>query len=197
MEGEDLIIFDYFKNKKTGFYVDIGCYHPLHLNNTFLLNANGWRGINVDLSEYSVDLFNYIRPNDVNINAAISNENRKIKFYYQKKLSQLTTVKKDISLKRMQGDINEKEINAYTLDTILNNTEFKNKKIDFLNIDIEGADFDALTSLNFDIYKPKIICIEIDNSNITNSEIYNFLVNLNYKKMWSSKSNISHIFVEN
>ena len=25
MDGEDLVIFDYFKNKKKGFYVDVGC----------------------------------------------------------------------------------------------------------------------------------------------------------------------------
>ena len=197
MEKEDLIILNYLKNTKDGFYVDAGCYHPIHLSNTFLLHNKGWRGINIDLSEYSIDLFNYLRPDDININAAVSNTNGKVKFYYQKKISQLTTVKKDVSLKRMQGPIKEKNINCYTLNTIIENTKFQNKKIDFLNIDIEGADFEALTSLNFNIYKPKVICVEIDNTNIENSKIYNFLKNLNYKKKWSSKSNISHIFTEN
>ena len=37
MEGEDLIISDLTKNIKNGFYVDAGCYHPLHLSNTYLL----------------------------------------------------------------------------------------------------------------------------------------------------------------
>ena len=37
MEGEDLVIIENFKNIKNGIYVDAGCYHPLHLNNTFLL----------------------------------------------------------------------------------------------------------------------------------------------------------------
>ena len=30
MEGEDLIIQNYLKNINNGFYVDAGCYHPLH-----------------------------------------------------------------------------------------------------------------------------------------------------------------------
>ena len=34
--GEDLIINKFFK-KKNGFYVDVGAYHPLEDNNTFLL----------------------------------------------------------------------------------------------------------------------------------------------------------------
>ena len=94
----------------------------------------------------------------------------------------------------MQGKIKEKEIKALKLDTIMNNSKFKNKKIDFLNIDIEGGDYEALCSLNFDIYKPKVICIEIDEKNILESNIYKYLINLNYKKVWSSISNLSHIF---
>jgi len=49
MDGEDLIIFDYFKNKKEGFFIDVGCYHPYNGNNTKLLYDRGWSGINIDL----------------------------------------------------------------------------------------------------------------------------------------------------
>ena len=170
---------------------------PLHLNNTFLLYKKGWRGINIDLSEYSIDLFNYLRPDDININNAVTNFDGEIKFYYQKKLSQLTSVKKDTAIRRMQGKIKEKKIKALKLDTILENSKYKNKQIDLLNIDVEGGDFDALRSIDLNIYKPKIICIEIDEENILSSETYNYLLNLNYKKVWSSKSNISHIFSRN
>ncbi len=197
MEGEDLIILDNIKNINNGFYVDAGCYHPIHLNNTYLLHKKGWSGINIDLSEYTIDLFNYLRPEDLNMNNAVANYDGNIKFYYQKKLSQLTSVKKHIAVKRMQGKIKEKEIKALKLDTILNNSKFKNRKIDFLNIDIEGGDFDALLSLNFNTYKPRLICIEIDEKNIVESKIYNYLVKLDYLKIWSSKSNLSHIFIEN
>ena len=197
MEGEDLIISEIFKNIRNGLYVDAGSYHPLHLNNTYLLYKKGWQGINIDLSEYTIKLFNYLRPNDVNINSAVTNFDGQVKFYYQKKLSQLTSIKKNTALKRMQGKIKEKEIEALKLDTIMNNSKFRNKKIDFLNIDIEGGDYEALCSLNFNIYKPKIICIEIDEKNILESNTYKYLFNLNYKKIWSSTSNLSHIFINN
>lgn len=197
MEGEDLIILEIVKNIENGFYVDAGCYHPLHLSNTFLLHKKGWRGINVDVSEFSIELFNYLRPEDININSAVSNFDGKTKFYYQKKISQISTIKKNISTKRMQGKIKEKYVRVLTLNTILKKTKFLNQKIDFLNIDIEGADFEALSSLNFNIYKPKIICVEIDEKNISDSKTYKFLINLNYKKVWSSKAKLSHIFVEN
>ena len=196
MEGEDLIISDLTKNIKNGFYVDAGCYHPLHLSNTYLLYKRSWTGINIDISEFSIKLFNYLRPNDVNINSAVSNMEKEISFYYQKKLSQLSTIKKAISNERMQGNIKEKKIKSLKLNSILNQSKFKNRQIDFLNIDVEGADFEVLKSLNFTIYEPKIICIEIMEKNIFESEIYNFLRDINYKKIWSSKSSFNHIFLK-
>ena len=194
MEGEDLVILQNFNDIKNGTYVDVGCYHPIHLNNTFLLHQKGWRGINIDVSEYSIDLFNFLRPSDTNIATAISKEDGVVTLYYQKKISQLTTTKKEISLKRMQGNIKEKVVKSCSLTSILRESEYKNRKIDFLKIDIEGSDLEALQSLDFHVYRPSIICIEIDENNILNSSINKYLAELNYEKIWSSKSNISHIF---
>ncbi len=194
MEGEDLIIPQYIKNIKNGFYVDAGCYHPLHYNNTYLLHKRKWNGINIDLSEFSISLFNYLRPDDVNVNSAVSNKEGDIIVYYQKKLSQITTTKKHLSQERMQGHIKKKKVKALSLNTILDNSKFRNRKIDFLNIDVEGADFEVLQSLNFNIYKPKLICVEVIEKNLVNSEIFLFLRDLKYKKVWSSESGLSHIF---
>ena len=195
MEGEDLKIIEFLKNIKNGFYVDAGGFHPLDRNNTYLLYKKNWRGINIDLSEFSIDLFNFARPEDININVAVSNKDGEINFYYMKKLSQLSTIKKDIALKGMHGDIKEKKINSKKLTTIINNTKFKNKKIDFLNIDLEGADFEALQSLNFEIYRPKLICVEIHDKDIENSKINLFLKKLNYTKKWSAT--FSHLYTDN
>ena len=161
MEGEDLEILKFSKNIHNGFYVDVGCYHPIHLNNCHLLFKKGWEGINIDISNFSIDLFKYLRPNDVNLNCAISNSSEIISYYYQKKLSQLTTLKENLAKERMQGHVKKALIKSEKLTTILEKSRFKNERIDFLNIDVEGADFDVLNSLDFNIYRPKIICIEI------------------------------------
>ena len=93
----------------------------------------------------------------------------------------------------MQGNIKKGLIQSYTLTSILENSKFKNKRIDFLNIDVEGADYETLLSLNFEVYRPRVICIEITKK-IDDSEIYKFLKKKEYILKWSSKSNISHIF---
>ena len=64
----------------------------------------------------------------------------------------------------------------------------------------------ALNALNFEIYDPSLICIEIlgyremqseqREKEIKNNEIFKFLANHGYKKVWSGKSYCSHLFTK-
>lgn len=191
MDGEDLVVKNFFKKKK-GFYIDVGCYHPLRMNNTQLLYTKGWNGINIDVSKFAIDLFNHLRPDDLNYNCAVSNKNEIIKLYFQKEQSPLITSKMDHVKKHFTGRINEKKIEAFSLDEIIERGKFKNTKIDFLDIDVEGSDFKVLKGLSFDKFQPKLICVEILEKKIKKSDIYNFLVDRNYELLWSGTH--SHIF---
>ena len=192
MDGEDVVISNYFNNKEKGFYIDIGCYHPIHRNNTFLLFKKGWQGINVDIHDFSIELFNYARPKDLNYNFAVSNKNEKIKMFFQKELSQLSTIDQNQAKKAFQGTIKEKEIQAYTLNEILNFSKLNNKKIDLLDIDVEAVDLKVLQGLSFEKFKPELICIEIHEKNLKESETFKFLKEYNYELIWSGV--FSHIF---
>ena len=192
MDGEDIIIQNYFKNKNKGFYVDIGCYHPIHRNNTFLLYKKGWRGMNIDIHNFSIELFEHVRPKDLNYNFAVSNKNEKIKMYFQKELSQLSTIEQDQAKKVFQGTIKQKEIQAYTLNEILNFSKLENKKIDLLDVDVEGADLKVLQGLSFEKYRPELICVEIHDKNFKDSETYKLLISNDYLLIWSGV--FSHIF---
>ena len=202
IHGEDLVVEKYFKDIDNGFYVDLGCYHPIQYNNTILLYQKGWRGINIDINEFSIKLFNFCRPDDLNLNLAVSDKNAEIDFYYQKKLSLLSTIKKSQLNFAFQGKIKKKKISSQTLTKVLDDSKYKNKQIDFLDVDVEGADLDVLKSLDFSRYSPKLICVEIlpknmnfENINMEKSNIYNFLKMKNYQKIWSSLFN--HIFIRN
>ena len=192
MNNEDTTILNYFKDKKNGFYVDVGCYHPIHRNNTHLLHMQNWSGVNIDTSQFSIDLFNFMRPKDLNYNCAISDKNKNIKLFYQKELSQLSTIEKGQAESVFQGEIKEKEIEAFTLDEILSRDKYKDSKIDLLDIDVEGADLKVLRGLSFDKFKPELVCVEIHEKEIEKSDIYNFLIDKNYKLLWSGV--FSHIF---
>ena len=191
--GEDVEINKYFKKNLKGFYVDVGCYHPIKASNTLLLYQNGWNGINIDINKLSIDLFNFCRPKDINLNLAISNK-KITKYYYQKELSLLNSIKKKQAKQAFQGQILTKKIKSKSLNEVLDGTKFKNREIDFLDIDAEGADFEVLNSLDFKRYKPKLISVEImpknldlNNMNIKKSNIYKFLKKRNYQHAWSNK----------
>ena len=192
MDGEDLVILDYFKNKKEGFYVDVGCYHPIHRNNTFLLYKKGWKGMNIDIHSFSIELFNYLRPKDLNYNFAVSDKIELINMYFQKELSQLSTIDYNQAKKSLQGQIKEKKIQAYTLDEIFKFSNLDGKKIDLLDIDVEGADFKVLKSLSFEKFQPELICVEVHDKNLKESETFKLLNNLDYELIWSGV--FSHIF---
>ena len=200
MLGEDLVVNNFFKNKTNGFYVDVGCYHPIDGNNTHLLFKNGWSGINIDLNKISIDLFNIARKNDENFRVAVSNKSKKIKFYYRKKINMLNTINKNFANNSFKKGYSIDYIQARTLSSILKESKLKNKKIDFLNIDIEGNEINALKTLNFEIYRPKLICVEIHNFtsnrlkkvNFKDHSIYKFLKQKGYKHIW--KNEFSFIF---
>ena len=192
MDKEDIAVLEYFKNKKDGFYIDVGCYHPIHRNNTYLLHLQNWSGINIDTSQFSIDLFDYMRPNDLNYNCAISNKNETVKLFYQKELSQLSTIENVQAKNVFQGKIKEKKIQAFTLDEVLNRDRYRNTKIDFLDIDVEGTDLKVLEGLSFEKFKPELVCVEIHEKEINKSKIFKFLTEKNYKLIWSGV--FSHIF---
>ncbi len=201
MYGEDLIIEKFFKKKQKGFYVDVGCYHPLDGNNTYLLYRKGWTGINLDINSLSIELFNAARKEDHNVNVAVSNKSKKVKIYFRKKINMLNTVDKKFAKINFKKGFETKSINSNTLNLILNRSKFKNQKIDFLNLDVEGNELNALKSINFKKYKPKLICVEIHNHEMSNknktdyykkNSTYKFLNNKGYKLLW--KNGFSYIF---
>ena len=197
MDGEDLFIDNFFKNK-TGLYVDVGAYHPLELSNTYLLYKRKWKGINIDIKSLSIEYFDFLRPNDINLNLGVARKNSTKMIYFQKNKSPLNTLNLMHAKKIFSNTFKQKKIKTKTLTNILDKTKFKRKEIDFLNIDTEGSDLEVLKSLDFKKYKPKLICVELidhfgpDQKKIKKHKIYKFLKDKKYKLVWSGY--FSHIF---
>ena len=162
---EDLFINNFFKDKSDGFYIDIGCYHPVKYSNTALIYNKGWSGINIDLNQTSIDLFNIARKRDKNICAAISNNNELAEFYFDHLLSPVNTLSKefsDLSYKNIsRNKYIKKSIQKFTFDKLIEKFNLKIPDIDLLNIDAEAHDFEVLEGFDFEKYKPKIICVEL------------------------------------
>lgn len=172
--GEDKIIANYFSNGYKGNFVDLGCFHPTRHNNTFDLYKRGWRGINVDMNPLTIDLFNFCRAGDKNINCAVSDKENIKTYYSNGELSPLNTLEKNHLLYLNKHfnidnqDFKSKKTKTKTLTNILKKN--KTYKIDFLNIDLEGHELKVIKKFNFSLFNIKIICIEVLNHNIKSTK---------------------------
>ena len=76
----------------------------------------------------------------------MSDKNIKTKFYTTQEYGVGSTLEKDFIIKE-NNVLQEKIISTKTLNEIIENSPYKNKEVDLLNIDVEGHDFKVLFSL--------------------------------------------------
>ena len=183
--GEDVLLRKIFKNK-IGFYVDVGALHPINGSNTYHLYKKGWKGINFDLMIDNIKLFKIFRPRDISINVAVSSKPGFVNSYIFDKGSGLNTLEKNWA-EKWKKIINKNyltiKIKKEKLNTLLKKYNCPNN-FDLLNIDVEGHEIEVIKGLDFRIYKPKIITIEIHakkTEDIFKSNVYKFLKKKNYE----------------
>jgi len=161
--GEDILIHKIFsKRVDNGFYVDIGSFHPFQYSNTAYLWLKGWSGINVDANQKTIAKFKSVRPDDINIYGAVvaqdfAKENHTVTMYASDSaINPMGTCDQESAV--VHGFTIKTEVPTLTVKEILSMAG--DRTIDFLNIDIEGLDEDIVQEIDFNKYKPKIICIE-------------------------------------
>lgn len=190
--GEDSVIKSFFKQTENGFYVDVGCNEPISYSNTWLLYLEGWQGIAIDANPELIKNFNRVRPRDTSLTAAISDQaNIEVEFYFSKESHLISGIGKklDTKWKRTEKNCNIVKYQTSRLDQILE-AHGAPSNFDFLNIDTEGNEKDVLISLNLDKYRPRLICVEIHNldlSDINSSDIVVFLYSKNYRLIGYTK----------
>ena len=193
--GEDLYINSYFKNISDGFYVDIGCFHPVMHSNTAKLYNRGWNGVNIDINQTSIDLFNIVRKRDKNFCVAISNETKKVISYTDNNFSSINSINKkffEYALnKYSDGKFTQNQIESFKFLDFLKKFNLEIKKIDFLNIDAESHDYEVLQGIDFNKVEVKFICVEMfdENSKIDKNKFVDFLNSHNYEYLKSIGAN--------
>jgi FkbM family methyltransferase len=170
--GEDRIIEGIIKPLITeeGFYVDVGCNHPVFLSNTYLFYRRGWKGICVDPNQDLIDTFALFRPRDVAVCALVSDSVQERDFYLLQNNVLSTTETFALEEYQKEGlQIKKTRVVPRTLTQILDEHNAP-PLIDFLSIDAEEHDFNVLKSLDFQKYTPKLIVLEDETYGMENAE---------------------------
>lgn len=162
--GEDMVVRHLLEDVEDGFYVDIGAHHPVYYSNTYHFYRRGWRGINVDALPGSMELFQVLRSNDINIEAcvdAVAGQTREFFSFDSPALNTASPEEADRAIKSGRGRlIARNAFSTVTLSGLLDRYLTPGQEIDFLSIDVEGLDEVILRSHNFSRYRPRVLVFE-------------------------------------
>jgi FkbM family methyltransferase len=184
--GEDIIVRRLLQHKRKGFFVDIGAHHPVRYSNTYSLYLKGWRGINVDAMPGSMTAFKERRPEDINLEVGVSDKEETTPFYIFNEPALNTFSKEEADKKNGTNGyelVKTVLIPTLPLGILLDRYVKEGTTIDYLNIDIEGLDMQALQSNNWNKYSPSVITVEygFKGEAVNESTVYVFLKGKGYK----------------
>ncbi len=203
--GEDRILWQVFKRRHHGFFIEVGAYDGITLSNTYFLEQMGWAGLLVEPIPELCARAAQVRPRSQIINAACSKPGSPPRAHFTVTknvpvLSYLNADKEHVERCVSEGaELVKIEVPVATLDDILLDTRrtpfphgnaWVDKlgwQIDLVSIDVEGSEMDVLTGFDLKRFKPRILIMENDRS--AGSEIQPYLAEQGYRKFHRQKIN--------
>lgn len=160
--GEDAVFMSLWdwQRRKTGFYVDVGAYHPIDLSNTHVLYRHGWRGVTVDPNPKLAPLFARHRPEGKHLTCAVDAKEGEAA-YYAFAQPNYNTMNADAAAKLGNAMPCEKfTVPVRTLASILAEHGPASGEIDLLSVDCEGHDEIVLRSNDWTKFRPAWVMVE-------------------------------------
>ena len=181
--GEDDFIISELGNRDASKiqYLDIGANHPSIISNTYKLYKQGFKGITIEPNRELIGLHKTFRPRDIQLCVGCGAENKIEEFFFSK-----TPVLSSFRKSMVKNIWYSEYLPIFKVDTIL--TDFDITEIFFLNIDVEGKDFDVLKGATNTLQKTHILCIEVNNTT-DESLINDFLCIINFEFVFKTQCN--------
>lgn len=175
----------YFRNyaPKKGFYVEIGAFDGVSKNSTVILEKNNWEGVCIEANPYAFEKLKNNRKCRC-INGALYNYTGNVDFAVMPENKRGWDGIVETLQPRAKKYLDQSEIHKIPCFDFENlNLPYK---INYLQIDVEGAELEILNHIDFSKYDISHICIE-DNNKILfdNDEYANYMATKNYKLIYS------------
>lgn len=163
--GEDRLLADRFGGKRHGYYVEVGALDGEYLSNTYYFeHALGWTGVLVEPNPSQAALCRKHRPaSQVATFAAVApGQEGAVTLEVAEGDEGYSTLSPNRTYRRILDERSlvtvPLEVEATTLDKILSQASLPS--IDFITIDVEGHEFDALRGFDLGRWHPTVVLIE-------------------------------------
>lgn len=188
--GEDLILWEFFGKKRTGVCVDVGAYDGVGFSNTYFFEAIGWSAVLVEAVPELYAQCVAARPYSTVVHAACGAHQGQVEFTVvegARGVATLSSMKPDrVRIEREGGTVRTVEVPLRTLDEIL---AAVTGPIDFVSIDVEGAELDVLHGFDLARFQPRLLVIE-DNSAGADRSVSDWLQKQGYVAKLQVEQNI-------
>jgi len=153
---EDVLLERVFKDAATGFYIDIGAYHPTIGSVTKTFYDRGWSGINVEPGTVFDELARE-RPRDINIRAVVTDQEGDVDFFEDQSDPGMSKVAEGPIMADGEGEM--LRVRALTLDSLVAQHAI-GQEINFLKIDAEGSEAAIIRATDWSLIRPLVLVIE-------------------------------------
>ncbi|MGH9255284.1 MAG: FkbM family methyltransferase [Vicinamibacterales bacterium] len=157
--GEEWILRDFFQDERGGVFVDVGANHYQRDSNTYYLETQlGWSGLAIEpQAKFASDYASH-RPRTRFVPLFVSDVSSRQAVLYVPRNDLLASFDKSVAESESTGPAQPISAHTTTLDDILDRNGIA--RIDFLSIDIELHEPQALKGFSVDRFRPRLVSIE-------------------------------------
>lgn len=203
--GEDRVLWEVFRHRRSGYFIEVGAYDGVTLSNTFFLEQMGWRGLLIEAMRPMCERAAAARPRSRVVHAAVGKRGSSgtTKFTVAENVPVLSFMQADAEhverCKREGARLVEVEVPLRCLDDILRSEREGTSDgegpwhakhgwgIDVVSIDVEGGELDVLDGFSLERFKPRVLIMENDRP--AGAAIEPYLNGRGYRKFHRQKIN--------
>jgi FkbM family methyltransferase len=158
---EDTHLLRVFGEQTGGFYIDIGAGHPVYDNVSFAFYLRGWSGITVEPNPWLAQLSAAVRSRDSRIQSLVGEKSGEATYYLVEDFHGLSTTVEGHALKAQSAFGKSSKAMTVPVTTLRALCEqHAPAAIDFLKIDVEGAEREVLLGGDWRRFRPKVVVLE-------------------------------------
>jgi FkbM family methyltransferase len=157
---EDYHLEQVFAGEPPGFYIDVGAGHPIADNVSYWFYLKGWRGLVIEPQRALCGLYAHLRPRDIAVETLVGRSEGEAEFHIVEGMHGLSTAVAAHTRAALALGATVKPVLMPMTTLAALTAAHKVGTVDFLKIDVEGAEADVLAGADWQRCRPRVVLVE-------------------------------------